>query len=243
MTLKVFTWFISKVPIDRASVLNRLKSVYSLNNQAELTSNKFSYFDDDKYVNVFEYGRWFIDFYRQDFAGCTKDIIAPDDDRCIQIALEAIAPFTSDWELIEPVDVGENKAGYQAAGSSGKAIEYEDGKSVRLSAVPKKPKLRIFGDVIVKIGENGVINSIDDNRMYFETLREVPIISSRAAVNKAKRGGFEHELTDMVLNYVELEYRVDRVKGHLLPVYNLSGTAKTADGTVEDWSTYISAMK
>lgn len=127
-----------------------------------------------------------------------------------------------------------------------KGIDNEYGDEyLHLVYTPKNSEkdIFVFGDVLITLGENGKLISIDDRRIYNEFYKEVELISPKDSIDIATNVGVGTIACKAFVSSIESDYYYNEKTGYLIPTWSIIGEMKNENGDTYSWSPKIEAIK
>jgi glycopeptide antibiotics resistance protein len=105
----------------------------------------------------------------------------------------------------------------------------------------------VYGNVVVAIGENGDVYSIDDKRIWCDFVKKVPCISPYEATQLAHKVGVGIWSVTADVSTVDKGYSLIDETGYVIPTWNISARTSAngggQSGNQTEWNPTIDAVK
>ena len=181
-----------------------------------IKDNGFLYWNEetDDLVSVDSDGSWFVDYGI--YNGEYNTNLARD--KCVEFALKYCSEFGIDTANLEYLDEVDRNYGDGTV-----LVCFKDNTDYGDRFMWSGCGISCDGDIEVRLGENGVLLEIYDNRVYYEPYKSVKSISPLDGVKEIKYAGRDRIDAAVIENYT-LSYELTD-KGYLIPVWQYTGKA------------------
>ncbi len=166
-----------------------------------------------------------------------SDVGLPSDEQYIEIARRVVNPLLDEMESIDSVRIESNR-------SDKDPNNMITGKNVIFTLNNSGQRTVTFGEITVRMDDELNIAEIDSSVRRYEEYREINIMPSLDAVQRARNYGYRIEYRDATITNIELSYVHNAAKAQLLPAYKVTIEAYSeVTGEKSRWESYIAAMR
>ena len=213
----------------KEEVAERLNKITGFNIEFhDDTYGTYSGEKDSKAIYIYEDNTWCVDYALGEDRNIDISKI-PNENEARVIAEEHLEKFQIDLSSLEYVGIDD-----------GYGDEY-----LHLLYTPKNTDKNrfIFGDIIITVGEDGNIISINDRRIHTEFYKEVELTSPNNAINIASNVGVGPIKCKASVFSVEPNYYYNKSTGYLIPTWEVIGEMTNKYGDTYSWTPNIEAIK
>jgi len=184
--------------------------------------------DGSNRIYIYSDGTWYVTYYYGENVENSISML-PTEEEAVRLAFQYAGDFGIDTETLA---------------FNGFATGYADNNvHVELASTSQTENTIIWGMVTVAIGENGVLSSISDGRIYGEFYQEVETISPRQAVEIAQDIGVGSWSGTAYVEDVEPYYYYNKETGFLIPTWRITARFVAESGDEYSWEPNIDAVK
>ena len=188
----------------------------------------YSLFDgESKAIFIFSYGKWSI-FYEY---GLTDETVSTEIDEA-----EALQKA---WDYLKEFGVDDGDVDYAPDGNT---IYGDEHYYFNFDSTEYDDNTRVCGNIMLELGRDGRLISINDNRVWCEYVESAQCISMADSIKIAQEVGCGDWNGKATVESVVADYSFISETGYLIPVWKIKGYLDDGSQTLE-WHPEIDAVK
>ena len=188
----------------------------------------YSLFDgENKAIFIFPYNKWSIYYeYGLSDESSSAEI---DESQALQKA----------WDYLKEFDITDADVTYNPASN---AYYGDDHYYFNFASIKVDDKTRVYGNIMLELGKDGRLISINDNRVWCEYAESAQCISMADSIEIAQEVGCGDWDGKATVESVTADYSFIPETGYLIPVWKINGYLDDGSQTLE-WHPEIDAVK